>query len=74
VSGVQQRKKRLKDEMALYDGVPQPYAEIFPMRADGFDVPQLTDNKWEDATPAWMPEVTPVRKQDAVRSAVSRSR
>lgn len=35
--------------MALYDGVPQPYGEIFAMRADGSDVRQLTDNKWEDA-------------------------
>jgi Tol biopolymer transport system component len=46
-----------KDEMALYDGVPQPYGEIFAMRADGSDVRQLTDNKWEDASPGWMPEV-----------------
>jgi Tol biopolymer transport system component len=39
-----------KDEMALYDGVPQPYGEIFAMRADGTDVHQLTDNKWEDSS------------------------
>ena len=26
------------------------------MRADGSDVRQLTDNKWEDASPGWMPE------------------
>ena len=39
-----------KDEMALYDAVPQPYSEIFAMRADGSDVRQLTDNKWR--TPA----------------------
>lgn len=39
-----------KDEMALYDGVPQPYGEIFAMRSDGSDVRQLTDNKWEDAS------------------------
>lgn len=45
-----------KDEMALYDRVPQPYGEIFAMRADGSDVRQLTDNKWEDASPGWMPE------------------
>ena len=38
-----------KDEMALYDSVPQPYGEIFAMRADGTDVRQLTDNKWEDS-------------------------
>ncbi len=39
-----------KDEMALYDSVPQPYGEIFAMRADGADVHQLTDNKWEDSS------------------------
>jgi Tol biopolymer transport system component len=44
-----------KDEMALYEGVPQPYGEIFAMRADGTDVRQLTDNKWEDASPGWQP-------------------
>jgi TolB protein len=49
-------RKGLKDEMALYDGVPQPYGEIFAMRADGSDVRQLTDNKWEDASPGWAPE------------------
>ena len=51
-------RKGFKDEMALYDGVPQPYGEIFAMRADGSDVRQLTDNKWEDASPGWAPELT----------------
>jgi Tol biopolymer transport system component len=45
-----------KDEMALFDGLPQPYGEIFAMRANGSDVRQLTDNKWEEATVAWAPE------------------
>jgi len=27
------------------------------MRSDGSDVRQLTDNKWEDASPGWMPEL-----------------
>jgi Tol biopolymer transport system component len=49
-------RKGFKDEMALYDGVPQPYGEIFAMRANGSDVRQLTDNKWEDASAGWMPE------------------
>ena len=49
-------RKGYKDEVALYDGVPQPYGEIFAMRADGSDVRQLTDNKWEDASPGWFPE------------------
>jgi Tol biopolymer transport system component len=44
-----------KDEMALYDMVPQPYGEIFAMRADGSDVRQLTDNKWEDSSAACTP-------------------
>jgi TolB protein len=56
-------RKGFKDEMALYDGVPQPYGEIFAMRADGSDVRQLTDNKWEDATPGWMPEMSTSRKR-----------
>jgi TolB protein len=49
-------RKGFKDEMALYERVPQPYGEIFAMRADGSDVRQLTDNKWEDATAGWFPE------------------
>ena len=45
-----------KDEMALYDSVPQPYGEIFAMRADGTDLRQLTDNKWEDSGAVCVPE------------------
>jgi len=43
-----------KDE-APYTDAPQPYGEIFVMRADGSDVRQLTDNQWEEGTPAWRP-------------------
>ena len=43
-----------KDE-AMYTDAPQPYGEIFVMRADGFDLRQLTDNQWEEGTPAWQP-------------------
>lgn len=43
-----------KDEMT-YTDAPQPYGEIFVMRADGSDVQQLTDNQWEEGTPAWRP-------------------
>jgi Tol biopolymer transport system component len=43
-----------KDE-ATYTDAPQPYGEIFVMRADGSDVKQLTDNQWEEGTPAWRP-------------------
>ncbi|MBZ5624102.1 MAG: hypothetical protein LAQ69_36195 [Acidobacteriia bacterium] len=61
-------RKGFKDEMALYDGVPQPYGEIFAMHSDGTDVRQLTDNKWEDASPGWMPELQkPQVTQEAQR-------
>ena len=43
-----------KDEIT-YTDAPQPYGEIFVMRADGSDVQQLTDNQWEEGTPAWRP-------------------
>jgi Tol biopolymer transport system component len=44
-----------KDE-ALYTEAPQPYGEIFAMKADGTEVQQLTDDQWEQGGPAWMPE------------------
>jgi Tol biopolymer transport system component len=43
-----------KDEMT-YTDAPQPYGELFLMRYDGTNVEQLTDNQWEDGTPAWQP-------------------
>jgi Tol biopolymer transport system component len=43
-----------KDEGVYTDG-PQPYGEIFVMRFDGSRVEQLTDNQWEEGTPAWRP-------------------
>ena len=43
-----------KDE-AMYTDAPQPYGELFVMHADGTSVQQLTDNQWEDGTPAWQP-------------------
>jgi Tol biopolymer transport system component len=46
-----------KDEAVYTDG-PQPYGELFVMRTDGSDVQQLTDNQWEDGTPAWQPAPT----------------
>jgi len=45
-----------KDEAPLYDRIPQPYGELFVMKADGSGQRPLTDNGWEDATPAWQPE------------------
>jgi TolB protein len=43
-----------KDEIT-YTDAPQPYGEIFVMRADGSHVEQLTDNQWEEGTPGWQP-------------------
>lgn len=44
-----------KDESALHPYNPQPYGEICVMRADGSDVRILTNNAFEEATPAWIP-------------------
>lgn len=44
-----------KDEAPLSENIPQPYGELFVMRANGAGLRQLTDNQWEDATPAWRP-------------------
>jgi TolB protein len=43
-----------KDEVT-YTDAPQPYGEIFVMRYDGTNLEQLTDNQWEEGTPAWQP-------------------
>jgi Tol biopolymer transport system component len=44
-----------KDEV-VYTDAPQPYGELFVMRFDGSHVEQLTDNQWEEGTPAWQPK------------------
>lgn len=44
-----------KDEI-VYTDAPQPYGELFVMRFDGTHVEQLTDNQWEEGTPAWLTE------------------
>ncbi len=41
-----------KDEAPLAD-IPQPYGELFIMKADGSEQQPLTDNRWEEGTPAW---------------------
>lgn len=43
-----------RDEAALFD-IPQPYGELFIMNADGSNQRTLTDNRWEEGTPAWVP-------------------
>ncbi len=45
-----------KDEV-VYTDAPQPYGELFVMSKDGTGVEQLTDNQWEEGTPAWQPAV-----------------
>jgi TolB protein len=52
-----------KDE-GVYTDAPQPYGELFVMRCDGTHIEQLTDNQWEDGTPAWQ---TTAVSQTAVR-------
>ena len=44
-----------KDEAPLHPFNPQSYGEICVMRADGTDLRVLTDNQFEDGTPAWIP-------------------
>jgi Tol biopolymer transport system component len=44
-----------KDEAPLYDTSPQPYAQIFIMKADGSQARQLTDSRWEDSMPVFVP-------------------
>jgi len=51
-----------KDEV-LYTDAPQPYGELFVMRYDGTSIQQLTDNQWEDGTPAWQPIVARIRTE-----------
>ncbi len=45
-----------RDEAPLYDGAPQPYAELFVMKSDGSGQHVITDDKWEQGTPAWVPK------------------
>ncbi len=45
-----------KDEASLYDFSPQPYAQIFIMNADGTGARQLTNSRWEDSMPVFVPE------------------
>ena len=38
-----------KDEAAMFDVSPQPYAQVFLVDRNGGNVRQLTDSKWEDS-------------------------
>lgn len=44
-----------KDEAPLHPFNPQPYGDLYVMRADGSAVRPLTDSQFEDGTPAWIP-------------------
>lgn len=44
-----------KDEAPLHPYNTQPYGDLYVMRADGSDVRQLTDDQFEEGTPAWFP-------------------
>lgn len=44
-----------KDEAPLHPSNPQPYGDLYVMRADGSDVRRLTDDQFEEATPNWVP-------------------
>lgn len=44
-----------KDEAALYDNSFQPYGSIWIMKADGTEKRPLTDSRWEDAMPCFVP-------------------
>jgi Tol biopolymer transport system component len=52
-----------KDEAALYDASPQPYAQIFLMNPDGSQARQLTDSRWEDSMPVYVPARTSANRR-----------
>jgi Tol biopolymer transport system component len=44
-----------RDEAALYDNTFQQYGQIFVMNADGSGKRMLTDSRWEDSMPCYIP-------------------
>jgi Tol biopolymer transport system component len=44
-----------RDEAALYDQTFQQYGQIYIMNADGTNKRLLTDSKWEDSMPLYVP-------------------
>ena len=44
-----------RDEAALYDNTFQQYGQIFIMNADGTGKRMLTDSRWEDSMPLYIP-------------------
>lgn len=51
-----------KDEMPVGEGGGQGAGDILVMRADGSDVRRLTDDAFEEATPAFAPSLTATRR------------
>lgn len=47
-----------KDESPLHPFNPQPYGDLYVMRADGSETRAITDNQFEDGTPTWIPHAT----------------
>ncbi|MBB5390458.1 MULTISPECIES: PD40 domain-containing protein [unclassified Herbaspirillum] len=45
-----------RDEAALYDQTFQQYGQIYIMNADGTDKRILTDSRWEDSMPLYVPQ------------------
>jgi Tol biopolymer transport system component len=45
-----------RDEAALYEQTFQQYGQIYIMNADGSGKRMLTDSKWEDAMPLYVPQ------------------
>jgi Tol biopolymer transport system component len=50
-------KHGFRDEAALYDNTFQQYGQIYSMNADGTDKRMLTDSKWEDSMPLFLPKL-----------------
>jgi len=48
-----------RDEAALYDQTFQQYGQIYIMNADGSGKRILTDSKWEDSMPLYLPRKLP---------------
>lgn len=44
-----------KDEAVLPPYNPQPYGDLYIMRADGTDIRRLTNNQYEEGTASWGP-------------------
>ena len=44
-----------RDEAALYDNTFQQYGQIFIMNADGTNKRMVTDSRWEDSMPLYIP-------------------